>query len=61
MTDRIARLQAALDKVAELVAHDLDYAPIFERLDAELQAIQSGGRVNRARLLIQRAKVAECA
>jgi len=55
---RIARLQAALDKVAGMVVHDLDYAPIFERLDAELLAAENPTPTQRARALITRARFA---
>lgn len=54
----IARLEAALEKVAILVAQDLVYAPIFERLDAELQAATMPSKVDAARALIQRSRLA---
>lgn len=54
----IARLEAALEKVALLVAQDLVYAPIFERLDAELRAATMPSKVEAARALIQISRLA---
>lgn len=56
--DYIGRLEAALERVAKLVEEDLSYAPIFERLDAELHAAHRPTPTNRARALIQRARLA---
>lgn len=54
----LARIQAALETVAELVAVDMVYAPVFERLEAELAAARAAAAnsdpVTRARLLIDR-------
>lgn len=53
----IARIRAARDKVAILVAHDLVYAPIFARLDAELAASKHEDPADLARALIRNLKV----
>jgi hypothetical protein len=56
--EHIARLEAALERVAKLVEEDLTYAPIFERIDAELQAAYRPTPTNRARARIQQARLA---
>lgn len=55
---QIERMEAALNKVAVLIAHDLVYAPIFERLDAELQAAANPSPAEFARALIRKARIA---
>jgi len=70
-----ARVAAALEKVAALVARDAAFAPVFERLEAELErAMTEAGRTTavqaRARALlagaegqsaIRRTRSARCA
>lgn len=51
-------MDAALEKLALLVAHDLVYAPIFERLDAEWQAAARPSPTEFARSLIRKARIA---
>lgn len=57
----VERIEAALLKVAVLVERDPSFSPIFERLEAELEAAQlaEGGRTDAqeraARLLAQNA------
>jgi hypothetical protein len=50
--DEIQRVRAALVIVARLVENDLVYLPIFERLDADLKALEESDPVARARAII---------
>ena len=51
----LERLQSAYLTVAALVTHDPIYVPIFERLEAELAAIEiSGDVVRRAKAITAR-------
>lgn len=44
------RIRKALERVAQLVVDDLDFLPVFERLEQELAAIQSqNSAIERAR------------
>ncbi len=57
-----ARIAAALGKVAALVARDVAYAPVFERLEAELDQAGAEGRraagvQSRARALLAQGTV----
>lgn len=54
--DRLARATA---KIAHLVLMDPTYAPIFDRLDAELEAASQGGSaVDQARAMLRVRKLA---
>lgn len=56
--ETLERLKAARAKVARMVVADPVYAPIFERIEAdiaELEAIAANDVVARARALIQSA------
>ena len=51
----LQRLTAAYAKVAALVVHDPVYVPIFERLEAELAALEvRGNTIERARAVAAR-------
>ena len=53
---RLARLHRARDKVAKMVVADAAYAPIFQRLEAEIAEAEAAGDViARARAVAQNA------
>lgn len=53
---RLARLHRARDKVANMVVADPVFAPIFQRLEAEIaEAEAAGDLVARARAVAQKA------
>ena len=55
MSSELERLRAAHAKVAKLVIVDPVYVPIFERLEAELAALEAkGDAVARARAILAR-------
>jgi hypothetical protein len=55
----VARLTRAAEIMAELVLSNPIYTPIFERIDAELEAeTNSGSALDRARHLVRVSKMA---
>lgn len=57
ITSDLLRLHRARDKVAKLVVADPAYAPIFQRLDAEIaEAEAADDIVARARAMAQNAR-----
>tara|TARA_R110002124_G_scaffold118214_2_gene275502 strand:+ start:46 stop:255 length:210 start_codon:yes stop_codon:yes gene_type:complete len=57
ITSDLLRLHKARDKVAKLVVADAAYAPIFQRLDAEIaEAEAADDIVARARAVAQNAR-----
>jgi len=57
ITSDLLRLHRARDKVAKLVVADPAYAPIFQRLDAEIAEAEAADNiVARARAVAQNAR-----
>lgn len=49
MLEELVRLRAA---VAKLVLENPDYAPIFDRLDREIEALKTSDPIARARAIV---------